>query len=353
MAELFPRSRAFGDDVDDPGKLSKFHKHRIAETAVANAIWRYAIPRARELKRYDDADRLSKRALAMFSCRHKGPVGYNADGKLIVQWEEKCGLAKYCPDEAVKESKRLGDIYLEPIIEHRRAGGRVYKGVLTLPNYPGGRLREGVRGIFKRWSSKLWRAQKNKQNKFGIEGALTILEAPLGKQRDWNVHLNFIVLTRGWLDWKAMRKSWGCDLHVEEHHDFTDRGMAGLFNEMIKYGTRALPEKSSDGKHQAPAMCLWTGDELLEWDCAMNGFRRTRSYGSLHGLGKAEKRSAKVIEWLAYLNYKPSGYEVVRRQTDLSLHTDMLLKSEHFDLDLVRGDKSTTKKRRYRSSRPP
>ncbi len=343
IAELLPRSIGFGDDVDDPGKLSKFHNHRIAESAVATQILLQAVPRARELGRYDDADRLHQRATAMLCCRRHGPVGYNSDGKIIVAWEAKCGLAKYCPDEAIKESKRLGEIYLEPILEHRHQGGRVYKGVLTLPNYPGGRLEEGVRGIFKRWMSKLWRAEKGGDNKFGIEGALLILEAPLGVNDDWNVHLNFILLTHGWLDYAALREAWGCNLHITEHQDFTDRGMAGLFNEMIKYGTRALPEKSSDGKHQAPAMCLWTGDELLEWDCAMYGLRRTRGYGALFGLGKPDKPRARVLEWLGYLHYKKSGYEFVRRAHDLSLHTDMLLKYQHFDLNLIRGDKSTTK----------
>ena len=354
LSELFPRSRAFGDDVDDPGKLSKFHQHRIAETAVANAIWRSAIPRARELERYDDADRLSKRALAMFSCRHRGPVGYNADGKLIVQWEEKCGLAKYCPDEAVKESKRLGDSYLEPTIEHRRKGGRVYKGVLTLPNYPGGRLKEGVRHAFARWKSKLWRAINNGENKFGIEGALVILEAPLGKDGDWNIHLNVILLTRGFLSYKNVYDSWGgFNLHLKRHLQFDDEGMSGLFNEVVKYGTRAMPEKSSDGQHTAPAMIEWEPWELIEWHLANKGFRRTRSYGCLFKIGKPDNDFEMPTHWLGRIEYRSNHYVFIRRQHNLALYRDMLLDGDARALNLVRGDKSTTKRRGNTPRGPP
>ena len=75
-----------------------------------------------------------------------------------------CGLAKYCPDEALKESRRLAESQLPAIQEHANRGGRVYKGVLTLPNYQGGRLKEGRRHIFARWSSRILRARLKGEN---------------------------------------------------------------------------------------------------------------------------------------------------------------------------------------------
>lgn len=354
--KLMPRSKELGDHVDDCGKLSRWHAHRIAESAIANRILKVAVPRAKELKLWDVADRLYKRALAMLSCRQRGPTGFNSEGNTVVAWEEKCGLAKYCPDESQKESKRVGERML-PVIQDwvKTTGHRVYKGVLTLPNYPGGRLREGVRHLPKRFRNRIMRAIEDGEAKFPIAGALCIVEAPLGKNRDWNIHLNFIFCTSGRLDYKALRDHWGFDLHINQHHDFTDQGMAGLFNEMIKYGLKSLPDKSNDEKHRskAPPMIEWTGDEMIEWDIAMHGYRRTRGYGTLYNVPKPDHTPAKVMRWLAYIEHRPSGYVLVRRAHDLSMHVDMMLKYEHFDLRSIRGDKSTTKRRSKWATGPP
>ncbi len=356
IEQLLPRSVELGDDVDDAGKLSRWHAHRIAESAIANRLLKLAVPRAKELQLWDVADRLYKRALAMLSCRQRGPIGFNTEGNTVIAWEEKCGLAKYCPDESQKEAKRFGERQLPVICDWMKGTGhRVYKGNLTLPNYPGGRLREGCRYLPKRFRNKIMRAIENGESKFPIAGALLIVEAPLGKNRDWNVHGNFIFCTTSRLDYKALRDHWGFDIHIEQHHDFTDQGMAGLFNELIKYGLRSLPDKSNDEKHRdtAPPMITWTGAELIEWDIAMHGYRRTRCYGTLYNVPKPDRTPSKVLRWLAYLEHRPSGYVITRRAHDLPMHTDMILKYEHFALDLVRGDKSTRKTRQNPPTGPP
>ncbi len=347
LEQLFPRSVDLGDDVDDAGKLSNYHQHRIAEAAIADRFLRVAVPRARELQRWEDADRMFKRAGKMLACRQRGPCGLNTDGNVVVAWEEKCSLTKYCPDESQHEAKRLAEIYMPAIHEHRRQGGRVYKAWFTIPNYPGGRLREGLRHLPKRFRNRIMRTVKNGEQAFGIDGALIIVEAPLSRDRDWNVHLNVILLTRDWLDYKALRAQWAFNVEIKQHTQFDDGGMADLFNEMIKYSVAALPEKSNDDKHRnkAPAMIEWTADELIEWDTAMNGYRRTRGYGSLHGLGKPDVTPAKVLRWLGYIRYKSHGYELTRRAHDLPLHRAMLLASNHPALDLIRGNKSTTTNR--------
>lgn len=353
--DLGPKHRELGDDYDDPGKLTKYHKHRIAEAAVARAILQRAVPRAKTLGRYDDADRLYKRAAAMLSCRQRGPVGYNDAGKLVVAWKEKCGLSKYCPDEALKDSKRLAERVLPAIREHRRKGGDVHKAWFTMPNYPVGRLKEGVRHLPRRFRNKVMRSIESGQQMFPIDGALVIIEAPLGRDRDWNVHANVILLTSKFLDYRKLREHWGFNVEIRKHSDFSDAGMAGLFNEMIKYSIRALPDKSSDDEHRnkAPAMAEWTGDELLEWDCAMHGYRRTRGYGSLFRLGEIDKTPSKVLQWLAYLEYQPSGYRIIKRSHDLEMHLELLLRQEHFDLESIRGHKSPTRSASKWPTGPP
>ena len=342
--ELLPKHIAFGDDVDDPGKASRWHAHRVAETTVARAILERAVPYARRRGKHDDADRMFRNAKKMLACRQKGPAGFDSDGNIQVQWEEKCGLSKYCPDEALKESRRLAEVYLPAVQEHANNGGRVYKGVLTIPNCKAGMLKSEIDYIFRRFKNTILRAQLSKQKRFPITGALVILEAPLSRDRNWNIHLNFLLLTDRWLDYRAFQEAWNFGVHIRQHQDFSDQGMAHLFNELIKYATRALPEKSTDGKHDAPAMCEWTGAELLEWDQAMYGLRRTRGYGDLFGLGKPEKGNPRVHRWLAYLKHEKGGYRILRRAHDLPMHTDLLLRSDHYDLFLIRGNKSTTKK---------
>ncbi len=341
--ELLPKSTALGDEVDDDGKVHRWHKHRVAEAAVARAILERAVPHARQKGMHEDADRLFRKAKKMLACRQQGPVGFNSDGKVVVEWEDKCGQSKYCPDEALKEARRLAEVYLPEVQAHANQGGRVYKGVLTIPNCKPGMLQSEIDFIFKRFRNNILRAQLNNDKRFPITGALVILETPLSRDRYWNIHLNFLILTDRWLDYRAFQEAWGFGLHIRQHQDFSDAGMNALFNELIKYATRALPEKSTDGRHDAPAMCEWTGAELHEWDSAMHGLRRTRGYGTLYGLGRPEGGNPRVRRWLAYLSHQEGGYRIQRRAHDLPLHTDMLLRHEHFDLFLIRGNKSTTK----------
>ncbi len=342
--ELLPKSIALGDDVDDEGKLNKYHAHRIAEQAIGRRFVGDVMRRAKSLGQFDISDRIYRRGQKMLSCRLSGPTGFDSNGNVVVAWDDKCGLTKYCPDESLKEAKRIGEWSLPLIQEHKRQGGRVYKAWMTLPNYPGGRLREGVRYLPRRFRNRIMRAQKDGDRALPIDGALLIVEAPKSAQDDWNVHANVILLTSKWLDFKALRDAWGFNVEIREHHDFSDQGMAGMYNEMIKYSCRALPEKSLDDKHrnQAPPMIAWTADELIEWDCAMHGYRRTRSYGTLYGAEKPEVEPGRIHRWLARLEHSEKGYTIVRRTHDLQMHVQMMLRSEHFDLDLIRGNKSTT-----------
>ena len=257
-------------DLEDPGALSTYHKHRLCEQLTADWLYRTVVPHARKLKDWDTADHITRTVFKMLSCRQGGPFGLNELGKLVVAWDEKCSHSKLCPDEARHEAQRLRERYMHHLAERKRQGCRVYKAVLTLPNYPGGRLLEGQRHIFSKFRNRLMR----RREKFGIEGALAIMENPLGKHRDWNIHLNVVFVCRRWLSYKDLRAEWGAQLDVREVRNLDEAGQAALFNELVKYAVRPVPDKSSDPKHKsdAPAMIEWTGAEGLEWWKATHGF---------------------------------------------------------------------------------
>jgi len=353
---LLPKYAWLGDDADDPGMLSMYEKHRIVERQVADYYYYELAPYADAGGFLEVGDRIRKTALKMYQCRTSGPVGI-VDGKPIIFWDSKCSCSKLCPDEARHEAQRLFDQYADAVREHGERGGRVYKFWPTLPNYPGGRLREGMRHLCKRFRDKIVRAQKKGSNKFGHVGSLLILENPLSEDRDWNVHANGIMLTKGWLSYKNLRAAWGFDFEVRQHTDFSEKGMHNLFNEMVKYSVRTVPEKSDDKsrrhKTNAPPLIEWTPAEALEWHLASHGFRRTRSYGSLHGIPKEKRSAPKPHYWVGRVEYHSDRYRVTWRQHNLAYLAEGMLDLSRRDLDLIRGDNSTTKTRGYDSTGPP
>ncbi len=237
---------------------------------------------------------------------------------------------------------------------HAKRGGRVYKIWPTLPNYPGGRLREGKRHIFKRFRDKVVRAQRGKKNRFGHVGSLMIQEDPLSKDRDWNVHLNGILLTDSWLSYRELREAWGCNIEMRQHSRFDEKGMRDLFNEMVKYAVRPVAEKSGSKHHtDAPALTSWSPAEALEWYQANHGFRRTRAYGSLHGIGKPDRPNVTPRCWLGRVDWQPDGYRVTWREHNLAYLARGMLDISRRDLDLIRGDKSTKNSRHRGQTDPP
>ncbi len=361
VAEEFflPQHKQLGAERDDPGALSIYERHRIVEHQIANKFHFEVAPLAGELGDAETSQQLHDIALRMYSCRTSGPFGIGPHGKPVVAWDEKCSCSKLCPDEARHEAQRLFDHYAQTLADYAKKGGRVYKLWPTLPNYPGGRLAEGQRYMFKRFYARIIRAQKKGRNKFGIESALAVLEAPLSKNRDWNVHLNCIVLTRGWLSYAELREAWGYNIEIREHKRFDEKGMYALFNEMVKYSVRSVPEKSGSKHHtEAPAFLDWTAAEVIEWHKANRRFRRTRAYGKgdglLYGIKKPQRPNLLPLRWLGRLEYRPGGtYRVTWRKHNLGdLARDMLEWSRR-DLDLIRGDKSTIRLTYKMATGPP
>jgi len=346
--------KLLGAERDDPGALSVYHKHRIVERQIADRLYYDVTAYAQSVQRDDLAAQVRATAVKMYQCRTSGAFGIGPQGRPVIAWDEKCSCSKLCPDEARHEGQRLYDRYADVIREHESGGGRVYKAWFTLPNYPGGRLAEGQRYIFKRFRNKIMRATRKGKNKFGIEGALTVLEAPLSASDDWNIHLNVVILTRGWLSYAKLREAWAWNIEVRHHSRFDERGMQDLFNEMVKYAVKTVTEKSADRHHKiAPAFVDWTPAEILEWFEANQNFRRTRAYGCLHGIGKPERTDCQPLRWLGSVSWHPDGYQIAWRGHNLADIANGMLRFGRHGLDLIRGDKSTGNQRYRHATGPP
>lgn len=347
----------------EPGTLSDYSRHRAVEWLTAQYVHHVVAPwceqerpnatltvgRGMRRRTLPAAEVLRDLAQRLYFCRQGGPFGV-ADGELVVAWDDKCGHKKLCPDEARQESQRLEEKLAYHIYAAGR-GGHVHKGVLTLPNYPPGRLAEGMRYMMKRFRDRLIRSKR-----LGIEGALVILEAPLSARGDWNIHLNFVLLTKRWLSYRELRKVWGYDVHVRKHSDFSERGLHKLFSELVKYALKSVSDKSLDARHcdDAPPLIEWAPELFVEWYAAHHPFRRTRTYGSLFRVPAPERKAPQPVAWIGRLEYRGGKYHITWRDTNaLELMKELLERGGLRALDSVRGYKSTEQRRQNGMRGPP
>lgn len=266
------------------------------------------------------------------TARRTGCFGISlATNKSIVFWDLKAGLSRLCPDDAREEAMRLRRRVQKPLEELQAAGHQLTYAVFTMPNFMAGKLREGMEAIFRRFKNLLRARRPDGELVFPqIKGALTVLEAPLGAARDWNVHLNVILATQGFLDWKALRAAWHWNVELRRLPS-APGAIGGALTELIKYAVAATVAKSEEHANRrrqfvngdnyeekntanqertyfAPPMLEWTPRELAEWLEAMHGFRRTRSYGVLYGLKEPEAEEVGPIAWLGTVRLEPGGY---------------------------------------------
>ena len=359
---LSAQHKALGAERDDPGALAIYERHRIIERQVASFLFYEVSDYADACGFVDHSEAVRKLAVKMYNCRTSGIFGIGTHGKPVIAWHSKCSHAKLCPDESRHEAQRLFERYADPISEHEKKGGRIYKVWPTLPNYPAGRLREGKRHIFKRYRDRIVRAEKNKKKKFPHVGSLMIQEDPQSASGDWNVHLNGIILTDGWLSYADLRAAWGCNIEIRQHKlsskpDRRARDLHGLFREMVKYSMRAVPEKSNEkaSRHatKAPAFTDWTPAAALEWYQANLRFRRVRSYGSLFRIGKPDRPNVMPLFFFGSLTWQPDGYRVTWRRHNLAHYVKDMLTWSRGTLDLIRGDNSTVRSGLLRATGPP
>lgn len=285
-------------------------------SALADLIDREVLPLAKAeygwLEKYPQRLRLARQH-AQWGIRLK-------DGKLIAYWDCKAGLSRLCPDDAREEAMRLRRRILPARDALRESGHRFGSFVFTMPNFKRGKLLHGMRQICTRFRERIVNAKNADGEPLfpAIKGAIVVLEAPLGAERDWNVHLNVILCVKGYLDFAQLRQVWQWNVHMPRRWISDEPGaFEGAFAELIKYAVAATVSKSAEhaaaGTSRAPPMLEWTGSELLEWLRAMRGFRRTRTYGVLYGLKDPEPEEIGPVVMIGTMSLQRGRY--VRRFT--------------------------------------
>jgi len=279
-------------------------RHAVRKT-LADALEQRVLPLCNGKWVHNYIDRLRR-------ARWHGLWGYScAKGKAVMFWDEKAGLSRLCPDDAREEAQRLTRKVLDPLEALQADGHALHYVVLTTPNAPAGGLRKEMVSICRRFRNTILKARYPDGSLVfpEVKGALCVLEAPLGSTRDWNVHLNVILVVKGFLDYEKLHRKWYWNLEARKLS--AGPGVVkGALTELIKYAVAATVAKSAqkaeaatrlrDGRERVPPppMLEWTGAELLEWLRAMRGFRRTRTYGCLFRLKKPKAEDLGQIIWL-------------------------------------------------------
>lgn len=318
-------------------KADAYKKRSSARKKLAGYMFDVVLPEHYDLLIFLAAQKL-------LAARQTGTYGRHEDGKLVTIWDDKSGLSKLDPDEAREESQRLAERYGSHMLLLAKQGRGLHYLVMTIPNVEPGGLAKAQRDIFRKWVN-FKRIQKNKHQVFSeIVGDIAILEAPLAADGRWNVHLNVMLITeQPYQDglYEKIRREWKFNCHMRPVKG--DPGeIARAFNELLKYSARTVPEKSNDKasrhKSDAPAMTEWPASRFVEWFEAQQGFKRTRTYGCLYGkkVPKPEPRSLDDVTWLGGIVLAPDFF---RAQVPL--------------VNLIPGDKSTTKSRDNQATGPP
>jgi hypothetical protein len=297
-------------EEEDEHKNVRLAVARYIETVIIQSIC------------YDE--RVWKLPRRLREARETGTLMYRpADQRWIAIADDKAGLPLLCPDDSREEGMRITRRYVPTISAWRNNGKAIHKLVLNPPNIPRGQLREGMRELFKTFNKIFFKSGKFPE----VKGALVSLEAPMSKLRNWNVHLNVILLCDGFLDYDKIVAHWGHQFDAKRLHGDVEQIEAAL-REVIKYAVQAMPSKSLEhqrrGISEAPAMLEWTAEEWLEWWDAHQRFRRTRSYGALYGIKEPEPESMEGFVGAGSFWHK--GTRIVRR-----IHL----------LDSIPGDKSS------------
>ncbi|MBL4572927.1 MAG: hypothetical protein JKY86_07620 [Gammaproteobacteria bacterium] len=284
----------------------------------------------------------------MRDCRQGGYSGVDrTTGARRTMWDEKCGKVRLCPDESRAETQRMATRYIPAIMawmNGSRTRRRAFYCVFTEPNFSVGSLGDEKRLQFKRFKEKFidrkrectdadrarhgYSSRKKLVKTFPqIAGSLVIQEDPLSAGRDWNVHLNVILLVDGSIDFAEMREAWGNNVEIRELKPEV-KDLTSTFLEIIKYAVQFTASKTASkkasGASEAPGLLEWSSIELLEWYQSQQAFRRTRSYGALFRLKKEEESleaSETETQWITRFQFSGDG----------TYYVDLILENNFFD----------------------
>ena len=309
-------------ELDLPG----YSKNHMIRKRLAEVLEQRVLPLGVNVKYVSKVIERLRRA------RWSGAVGYSlAKGKTVVYWDEKAGLSRLCPDDAREESQRLSRKVLDPLEACQAAGDTLHYAVFTTPNVAAGRLRSEMASIMARFRRLILKARYADGSPVfpEIKGALCVLEAPLGSQREWNVHVNVILVAGpNGINYQKLRNRWHWNVEIQQLAQGPGV-VKGALCELIKYAVAATVAKSAEkatagngggGSEEKrlppPPMLDWTGSELLEWLRAMRGFRRTRTYGCLFKIKKPEREDLGQIVWLGRIDHDGGRYRVTSALID-------------------------------------
>ena len=347
-----------------------FHSHLVGQAKEklerdlpgANDRRRYELKLAdfiqhKVLPLYGGLDRgLAELPAKLRACRDSGLVGLTPQGDVKHRWPAKCNQSKLCAHEAREEGQRLAERYLQPVAAFLQDNPRAklqYWVVSPLNVAPGG-LHDAKRQLMK-IHSRLNRRAVTK----AVVGSVVVQEDPVGRDGNWNVHLNVLALVDGHFDWAAYRRAFMDELEHDQiqiefitEHEMKRRSIAkaerrakktgvamlpinrhgvitDAFVELVKYTTKitgydhATPAAAK--KREAPPMYAWSRSMWFEWYRSNQRFRRTRSYGVLYRVcdtcgsydhaaaacGDAPE-SAPQIEWIGAKTWHDfeTGYRV-------------------------------------------
>lgn len=281
-------------------ELSEQDTHANVRQAVAQFLERVVMPHRADpsIARLVEKLRLARRT---------GTYMYNREtGKLRVIADDKAELPLLCPDDAREEAARLQRRYVPTLAAWRNSGKALHYAVFTTPNAPPGKLRAEMVSIVKRFT-KIFRRGRSFPE---VKGALLTLEAPLAADRNWNVHINVLLMCDGFLDYEKLRAAWHWNVEIdrvrpkERSDESYEDAVRRTLRELVKYPVQAMPTKSEekkrrrhrDGREVPPAMLEWTEREWSEWWDAHRRFRRTRTYGELYAIDEPDPESMDGFE---------------------------------------------------------
>src|SRR5262249_48375599 len=130
---------------------------------------------------------------------------------------------------------------LDPLEALQASGHGLHYAVFTSPNAAPGQLRKEMVRLCRRFRDTILKSGDFPE----VKGALCVLEAPLGSQREWNVHLNVILVVKGFLDYKKLRRLWHWNVELQP----LAKGpgvVKGALCELIKYAVAATVAKSAE-----------------------------------------------------------------------------------------------------------
>jgi hypothetical protein len=225
----------------------------------------------------------------LLRCRRKGVLCCDAtSGRMMSRWLEKCGLTRWCPQEAAARADQLSLDHVPTIVELVTAdrNRRLMSGVFKLGLCDPGRLEAARQSLWEQFAQ--WRERTP-----GVVAAFAAFEATWQREEQWLAHLHCLLVLEGSCDWDGAVAAWPGELDWET----MDRPCSvDALCRFFRYVMSPTPYKSAlkhaRGESTAPPFSAWPDARVLEWDSVHVGHRRTRAYGELYNVAGKRWRSA-------------------------------------------------------------